>query len=606
MRQRFFVLAADGADPRLLRRFMAEGACPTLTRLAADGVFSALGTTLPAVSPVAWTTFLTGCGPARHGVVDFVIREPRQYRLALGLYQAQAGSPPRYVSRCLQPGLPALLQARGRVGYFLWVPGTFPPEPTHGGSLAGLGVPDALGTLGTSALYAAEAGLGRAGAAADRRLVVPLTPQSEGGWQAPLALPPQPGDPTLHLQAAGGRLRLQVGEAQAELEPGGWSDWLPFTLRGAAAMCRFCWQQREPVELYRTAVQHPPGQTPFALSQPPEFAAQVADWIGAYATLGLAYDGNGLQAGILDREQFAADAWRTWEQRAQALRRLAAQSDWDLAVGHLFTLDAVQHLLWGGSAEDPGPAVRGAYRWLDALAADLAAALDPGVTFCLVSDHGIQPLRARVALNGWLHQHGYLALREGPGGRAAIDWARTQAASIGHSGVFLNVQGREPLGVTPPGDPYEALRRRLAQELLAWRDPDGGQAVVEAVWPREEVGRGPALERLPDLALALQPGYGLDRADMLGQVSPDGPTVQPRRGLWAAGHEGPYRPERVAGTLLAAGPAVRAGAALTRPTLADLAPTFLAGLGLPSPAEMDGQPLKEAFWGNLTNGSDVS
>ena len=112
------------------------------------------------------------------------------------------------------------------------------------------------------------------------------------------------------------------------------------------------------------------------------------------------------------------------------------------------------------------------------------------------------------------------------------------------------------------------------------------------------------LER--DLALALQPGYGLDRADMLGQVSPDGPTVQPRRGLWAAGHEGPYRPERVAGTLLAAGPAVRAGAALTRPTLADLAPTFLAGLGLPSPAEMDGQPLKEAFWGNLTNGSDVS
>jgi len=286
-------------------------------------------------------------------------------------------------------------------------------------------------------------------------------------------------------------------------------------------MARFSWlREREPLEVYRTAVQYPPDSIPFPLSDPEGFAAEVAGWVGTYPTLGLACDQNGFQAGILGRESFLQDAWQTWEQRAQALVHLAGRSDWALAVGHLFVPDALQHLFWGEGTR-PGEAVREGYAWLDQLVARLVEALDPGVTFLMVSDHGVYPLRRRVGLNRWLHQQGYLHLREGSRG-PIIDWARTQAASLGHGGIFLNVQGREPLGAVPPGAPYEALRQRLAQELLAWRDPETGEPVVVEVWPREAVYRGPALDRLPDLALALRLGYGLDRQDMMGQIRAGG------------------------------------------------------------------------------------
>ncbi|MGQ9584728.1 MAG: alkaline phosphatase family protein [Anaerolineae bacterium] len=602
-------MAADGADPKLLRQFLRDGTCPTLARLASRGFWCPLETTLPPVSPVAWTTFLTGCNPARHGVVDFFTKEPRQYRLALGLYRVAGGSPPQYVTRRQVSGLPSILREAGLRGYFLWLPGTFPPEPTLGGTLAGLGVPDALGSLGLSALYTDQPQAGRAAAVRDRRLVVPLEPQGEGRFRAPLLGASGPAGPVLWLTVEGGTLRIALAAAQdaelppptAALQPGAWTPWVHFPLERAGqptlqAMARFKWSGvGSPLELYRTAVQHPPDAAPFPLSAPPSFAAEVAGWVGTYATLGLACDQNGLQLGVLDAESFLQDAWQTWEQRGRALHHLAERSDWSLAVGHLFVLDALQHLFWAETrAEGPGEAVRAGYAWLDRLAASLVEALGPEVTFLVVSDHGVLPLQKRVGLNRWLHQQGFLHLREGPKG-PTVDWTRTQAASLGHGGIFLNVRGREPMGVVSPGRAYEALRAQLARELLAWRDPETGEAVVVNVWPREAVYQGPALDLLPDLALALYPGYGLDRQDMMGQVSPSSPPIQPRRGQWAAGHEGPYRPEDVPGVLLAAGPAVRPGAGVPWARLMDLAPTLLRALRLRPPDFMDGRVLEGVF-----------
>lgn len=602
--QRFFVLAADGADPRLLHQFLEDGTCPHLRNLADRGFLWPLETTLPPLSPVAWATFLTGCNPARHGIVDFFLRAPGQYRLAFGLYEVAGTDPPRYTSRLLVPGLPSLLREAGLAGYFLWLPGTFPPEPTLGGTLAGLGVPDVLGSLGLSALFAADPQGGRAAGVRDRRQVIPLEPRGEGSFRAPLLGPDRPG-PSLWAEVEGDSLRLRMGGspregvqygAEANLSLGEWTPWLRFSLaRGCGAeegIARFRWLERAPLTLYRTPVQYPPDAAPFPLSDPAEFAAEVATWIGPYATLGQACDQNGLQSSLVDDETFLQDAWQTWDQRARALVHLAAQSDWSLAVGHLFTLDTVQHLFWQRRPE-PGEAVQAAYAWLDTVVDRLQRVLGPEVTFLVVSDHGVCPLERRVALNRWLHEKGYLQVREGPRG-PAIDWAHTTAASLGHGGIFLNVEGREPLGTVPPAR-YEALRREVQEALLAWRDPETGRSVVAGVWPREVLYQGEALERLPDLMVALQPGYGLDRRDMLGEIAPGRPPLTPRQGRWAAGHEGPYRPEDVPGILLAAGPAVRPQGPGTRPRLVDLAPTLLAALGAPIPAHMDGRVLSRAF-----------
>ncbi len=601
---RFLILAADGADPRLLRQFLEDGTCPHLGRLAARGFFSPLETTLPPLSPVAWATFLTGCNPARHGIVDFFTREPGLYHLSFGLYEVVGTDPPRYRSRLLVPGLPGLLKEAELQGYFLWLPGTFPPEPTLGGTLAGLGVPDVLGSLGLSALFTADPQSGRAAKVQDRRLVIPLEPEGDGSYWAPLLGPERLG-PSLWTRVEGDRLRLRIGgtplegardEAEALLSLGEWTPWLRFPLgrgrRAEEGMARFRWLDRVPLALYRTPVQYPPDAAPFPLSAPEGFAAEVAAWIGPYATLGQACDQNGLQASLLDEETFLQDAWATWEQRARVLVHLAARSDWSLAVGHLFTLDALQHLFWGGRS-GPGEAVRAAYAWMDTVVDRLQRVLDPEVTFLVVSDHGVCPLERRVALNRWLHERGYLQVREGPRG-PCIDWARTVAASLGHGGIFLNVEGREPQG-TVPAARYKALRQEIQEALLAWRDPQTGRRVIAGAWPREALYQGDALERIPDLVVALQPGYGLDRRDMLGEIAPGRPPITPRLGRWAAGHEGPYRPQDVPGVLLAAGPAVRPQGPGAKPRLMDLAPTLLAALGVPVPAHMEGRILFRAF-----------
>ncbi len=88
-------------------------------------------------------------------------------------------------------------------------------------------------------------------------------------------------------------------------------------------------------------------------------------------------------------------------------------------------------------------------------------------------------------------------------GTAAIDFARTSAFSDELNyfpSVSLNVRGREPRGIG------RAARRagdatRVEKALLAVRDPWSGEAVVDAVIPREELYRGPHVERAPDLVV---------------------------------------------------------------------------------------------------------
>ena len=78
--RRVVVLGLDGLDPTLAEQWMAEGQLPNLSALAKSGSFTRLGTTYPAISPVAWSSFMTGVDPARHNIFDFLDRDVRTYK----------------------------------------------------------------------------------------------------------------------------------------------------------------------------------------------------------------------------------------------------------------------------------------------------------------------------------------------------------------------------------------------------------------------------------------------------------------------------------------------------------------------------------------------
>ncbi len=66
----------DGADWRFLEPLMAAGRMPNLARLEREGSGGVLVTEAPPLSPLLWTTMMTGRGPLEHRILDFVRFHP--------------------------------------------------------------------------------------------------------------------------------------------------------------------------------------------------------------------------------------------------------------------------------------------------------------------------------------------------------------------------------------------------------------------------------------------------------------------------------------------------------------------------------------------------
>ncbi len=68
---RLVLIGLDGADWEILDPLMRQGRLPNLARLVAAGTRADLRSYDPMISPLLWTTMVTGVGPDVHGVADF-------------------------------------------------------------------------------------------------------------------------------------------------------------------------------------------------------------------------------------------------------------------------------------------------------------------------------------------------------------------------------------------------------------------------------------------------------------------------------------------------------------------------------------------------------
>lgn len=126
-----FVVALDGADFHLINEFRQD--LPNLNRLISGGVYGNLKSTIPCASTVAWSSFMTGKNPAKHGVFDFISRNKDN--------PTDPGKPVN-ASVMEGPTLWKILSNNGkRVGVFS-VLMTYPPEEVNGFLIAGFPVPD--------------------------------------------------------------------------------------------------------------------------------------------------------------------------------------------------------------------------------------------------------------------------------------------------------------------------------------------------------------------------------------------------------------------------------------------------------------------------------
>jgi predicted AlkP superfamily phosphohydrolase/phosphomutase len=624
--RRMVVLGLDGLDPGLVERWMDSGDLPNLSALARAGSYQRLGTTYPSISPVAWSSFMTGVGPARHNVFDFITRDPRTYSPAL------AGSEIERPRRNLRVGdwvIPlsrplvrnlrrsrafwSILGEHGVACQVLRVPLSFPPEKFAGALLSAMCVPDLRGTQGSFTFFSTDpqTASGRTvGGEGGTRIAVS---EREGVVRASLEGPPHPlraqGPPLalpfeLRIDRARQRARLAIGGSKLWLGLREYSPWVRLRFRAAPGvtvhgLARFYLTSLEPhVSLYVTPINLDPARPALPISYPSYYALYLQKMIGDFATLGLAEDTWALNEGVIDEDAFLQQTWDLHAERERMLENALATSREGLVVCVFDGTDRLQHMFYRyldpdhpASRTPDAPRARDAilemYRRADALVGRISAQLGPQDQLLVLSDHGFAAFRRGVNLNSWLRERGLLVLREEPGAGGewfqGVDWKSTRAYALGLGGIYLNLRGREAQGSVDPGEEARALREELIAALCGLRDEEKGQVAIRRVYAASHAyGPGPYAGAGPDLVVGYAAGYRASWEGAVGAVMPE--VFSDNTRAWSGDHC--IDPELVPGVLFSSRKIDSPEAHIT-----DLAPTVLTQFGVDVPEHMTGRTL---------------
>jgi predicted AlkP superfamily phosphohydrolase/phosphomutase len=620
--RRLVIVGFDGQDPVLTDRFLAEGRLPNFKKLATDGCYRRLRTTFPSVSPVAWSSFSTGCEPARHNIFDFIEPDRRTYLpllssarvgavdrvLKVGRFRIPLGKPDLRLLRKSKPFWTILGEHR-IWSTILRVPVTFPPDRFYGAELSAMGVPDLLGTQGTFLLFTtrpatvatdSDGGGLRIGLPAGRDRIEtsvpgPSNPYRDGS--PPMALPLR-----LTIDRARKRVRVDVGEVGLDLEPGRLSDWvaLPFhaapgiTVHGLSRL--LVTELDEHLTLYMSPINLDPERPAMPISHPSFYATYLAKRVGPFATLGLAEDTSALNDGVTDDGTFLTQTWDIDEEREAMFVAALDRLKHGTLVCVFDATDRVQHMFWrdidprhpAGRGREAAPhrhAIREQYERNDALLGRLVDRLTDDDVLMVISDHGFNSFRRGINLNRWLLEEGYLALRPGASGNAKwlrdVDWSKTRAYCIGLTGMFLNLEGRESLGTVARGE-AAALKAEIQRKLRGLIDLETGEIGIREAFDPAALYSGPYLENAPDLLIGYNAGYRTSWACAQGVVA--GPVFQDNERPWSGDHC--IDPRLVPGVFFC-----NRRTTTEDPALIDLAPTALRLFGIEPPPHMDGRPL---------------
>ena len=613
-KKKVLVVGLDGLEPSLTESLLQRGELPALDSIRKTGAYRRLGTTYPAQTPVAWSSFVTGANPGRHGIFDFIRRNPETYQADVALTQflppKNLFSQPRVEN--LRKGTPVwdLIGKAELPATVLRCPCTFPAETVKGALLSGVGVPDLRGSQGKGSFYTQNRGIKAleneqifvldAGEDISTQLLGPrntrTNPPSDLSCPLRLQVDRARGGLTIHTGGDAPEVHVSVGE---------WSDWIRVKFRvsmlqSISGLVRFYVPRISPViELYASPVNFDPAAPPFPISYPGGYAKELADKIGLFSTLGMAEDHTGLNNGRFDEQAYVKNCDLVFRERERMLFHEQERFSEGLLFIVFDTPDRMQHMLWRfldtqHPGYDPDLAREAAshieqhYIRCDKMLQRVLERMDENTLLIVLSDHGFNSFRRAFDTNTWLWENQLLSFKEGkkPEGAAegaaqAVDWSRTYAYAVGLGGIYLNLKGRESAGIVDEGGEADRVRRAVQQGLAQCRDTDG-TAMVASVSPREAIYNGAYAKNAPDLLVNFHPGYRVSWESAVGGVSES--LIQNNTRKWSGDHI--MNPDAVPGVLFLNRPALEQPAHIM-----DLAPSILQFLDIPKGEAMEGNSL---------------
>jgi predicted AlkP superfamily phosphohydrolase/phosphomutase len=632
--QRLVILGLDGMEPSLAQKFMAEGKLPNLSRLKEMGCYKHLGTTTPPLSPVAWSTFLTGVNPGKHNIYDFLNSDRRNYlpylssvsihaptrMLKLGKYTFALNKPE---IRRLRKGKPFwnMLGEHGIFTSVIRVPITFPPEKCRGVVLSAMCVPDLRGTQGLFSYYSTrpnEAGertggeqvqVSRKGDEVLADLIGPDNPivPGAGAMKAPFVVKV--------LSKSQATLKLD-GETY-DLKLGEYTPWITVKFSAGvgvavSGICRFLLNSTEPhFELYVTPINLDPQKPAMPISYPTAYSTYLAKRFGSYATLGLAEDTWALNEQLIDDDAFLEQCVSIDNEREKQFLDALDNTKRGLTVCVFDGMDRIQHMYWRYLEPDhpANPAnlsssykpnghektIENLYTRMDKLVGETMERVFSKKTnsmLMVISDHGFNSFRRGIDLNRWLIENGYMTLLPDENLEnkylKRVDWSRTRVYALGLAGMFVNLKGREAQGIVEPSE-QTALKQEIIAKMSGMKDSATNQVAISRVQDKDHAYKGPFKDTAPDLVVGYARGYRVDWDTAIGKFTDS--VFNDNRKAWSGDHC--IDPELIPGVLFCSHKVTT-----DAPRLMDLAPTSLQLFGVDVPAHMDGRPLDIAIASN--------
>lgn len=227
-----------------------------------------------------------------------------------------------------------------------------------------------------------------------------------------------------------------------------------------------------------------------------------------------------------DKNRFLNDLFECFEIRKKAIDHFFLDEPWDLFLACITETDRLHHFFFDAAMDRSHPFherfiefYRALDDWLNTMFEGFMKMSRENGLFMVLSDHGFAPIKKEVYLNPFLQKAGFLeASSEGQffqklGGG-------TRAFNLDPCRIYVNYERVYGRG-TVRREEGPALLKEIREALKTLRG-DGNEEVIEKIYLKEEIYRGPRTDQAPDMVCLPRPGYdlkgGIDRKEIFGQT----------------------------------------------------------------------------------------
>jgi predicted AlkP superfamily phosphohydrolase/phosphomutase len=640
MPKKILHIGLDGMNLPLLKRFVAENALPTFEKLIENGTINRLLPSIPAWTPTNWAAQITGAEPGVHGLAGW------EKRKKTGTWES-----PRILSwestDWRAETIWEVAEEAGLKSMITYYPVATWPTLVKTGYIIAPGFRDPPFVIANPVqfycylyeqtdtieeiqnVYSDDLTVDRAEEGPPPgSTVIELKSFNKSckskSWSSTLPIKLLDGtiDESCKLSVTSdndGNLRDFIittsGRKEtviAKLKLGEWTDWTYHEFGETP-------KKKGSIRFYLLEISKDSGKFRFCHSQiypttgftyPHELSQELIENVGPFFVKNSVNPIDDPQLDAFLTEHLYQGRWI-----AKAANYIQENHGWDLHFCHWHIFDNINHHSVN-PADPDGPeydpkvgdwnieAQKKAYIVADKALEDFLKMTDEETYILVISDHGMIPAHRWCDVDVLLAQKGLMTFKEN--GRE-IDFDRSKVYTLATRGseIFVNLKGREPMGVVPPEE-VESVQEEVIDVLLEWRDDlTKKRPIALALKLKDAQIIGYWGEEQGDIIFTYNSGFGW------GAVYERGASAEPLVNRQSIGpgrgalHGSMIPSTETAlftnmGCMILTGPGIKAGYERDWKRFGlmkeiDIAPTLCHILGLRPPAQNNGTLLHDIF-----------